>query len=36
LAEADAKLRNDKEYVEWIQALNKIRTIVSDSIYREL
>jgi hypothetical protein len=36
LAEADAKLRNDKDYVEWIKALNKIRTIVSDSIYREL
>ena len=36
LAEADAKLRNDKDYVEWIKGLNKIRTIVSDSIYREL
>ena len=36
LADADAKLRNDKEYTEWIKGLNKIRTIVSDSIYREL
>jgi hypothetical protein len=36
LAEADAKLRNDKDYLEWIKGLNKIRTILSDSIYREL
>jgi hypothetical protein len=36
LAEADAKLRNDKDYIEWIKTLNTIRTIVSDSSYREL
>jgi hypothetical protein len=36
LADADAKLRADKDYAEWIKGLNKIRTIVSDSIYREL
>jgi hypothetical protein len=36
LAEADTKLRADKEYGEWIKELNKIRTIISDSIYREL
>jgi len=36
LAEAEAKLRADKDYVAWIKGLDKIRTIVSDSIYREL
>ena len=36
LAEAEAKLRNDKDYTEWIKGLSKIRTVVSDSIYREL
>ncbi|HEY2821556.1 MAG TPA: hypothetical protein VGJ06_10995 [Candidatus Acidoferrum sp.] len=36
LAEADAKLRANKEYVEWIRELGKIRTIMSDSVYREL
>ena len=36
LAEAETKLRADKDYVAWIKGLNKIRTIVSDSIYREL
>ena len=30
------KLRADKDYVAWIKSLDKIRTIVSDSIYREL
>jgi TRAP-type C4-dicarboxylate transport system substrate-binding protein len=36
LAEAETKLRTDKDYVAWIKGLDKIRTIVSDSIYREL
>ena len=36
LADADAKLRADKDYTDWIKGLNKVRTIVSDSIYREL
>jgi len=36
LADAETKLRNDKDYAEWIKGLNKIRTIISDSIYREL
>jgi hypothetical protein len=36
LAEAEAKLRADKDYGTWIKGLDKIRTIVSDSIYREL
>jgi hypothetical protein len=36
LAEAETKLRGDKDYVAWIKGLDKIRTIVSDSIYREL
>jgi len=36
LAEAEAKLRADKDYVAWLKGLDKLRTIVSDSIYREL
>ena len=36
LAEAETKLRADKDYVAWIKSLDKIRTIVSDSVYREL
>jgi hypothetical protein len=36
LAEAETKLRADKDYLAWIKGLEKIRTIVSDSIYREL
>ncbi len=36
MAEADAKLRADKDYQAWIKSLDKIRTIVSDSIYNEL
>jgi hypothetical protein len=36
LADADAKTRADKDYQAWIKGLEKIRTIVSDSIYREL
>ena len=36
LAEAEMKLRADKDYVAWVKSLDKIRTIVSDSIYREL
>jgi hypothetical protein len=36
LADADAKTRADKDYQAWIKSLEKIRTIVSDSIFREL
>ena len=36
LAEAEAKLRADKDYGAWLKTLDKLRTIVSDSIYREL
>jgi hypothetical protein len=36
LAEAQAKLSTDKEYSAWLKGLDKIRTIISDSIYREL
>jgi hypothetical protein len=36
LAEAETKLRADKDYQAWIKSLDKLRTIVSDSIYREL
>jgi hypothetical protein len=36
LAEAETKLRTNKDYIDWLKGLDKIRTIVSDSIYREL
>jgi len=36
LAEAETKLRADKDYTAWIKNLDKLRTIISDSIYREL
>ena len=36
LADGEAKLRADKDYQAWIKSLDKIRTIVSDSIFREL
>ena len=36
LAEAEMKLRADKDYVAWLKGLDNIRTIVSDSVYREL
>lgn len=35
-ADADAKLRADKDYQDWLRDLDKIRTIVSESIYKEL
>jgi hypothetical protein len=35
-ADADAKTRADKDYQAWLKGLEKIRTIVSDSLYREL
>jgi hypothetical protein len=35
-ADADAKTHADKEYMAWLQGLDKIRTIVSDSLYKEL
>jgi hypothetical protein len=36
LADADAKTRADKDYQAWLKETSKIRTIESDSIYREL
>jgi hypothetical protein len=36
LADADAKTHADKDYQAWLKSMEKIRTIVSDSIYREL
>lgn len=36
LAEAETKLRADNEYLAWIRGLDKIGTIISDSVYREL
>ena len=36
LADADAKTRADKDYQAWLKETAKIRTIESDSIYREL
>lgn len=36
LADADSKTRGDKDYQAWIKNMEKVRTIVSDSIYREL
>ena len=35
-AEADAKMRADKDYQDWLKDLDKIRTIVSESLYKEL
>jgi len=35
-ADADAKLRADKDYQDWLRDLDKIRTIVSESLYKEL
>jgi hypothetical protein len=35
-ADADAKTRADKDYQAWLKGVEKIRTIVSDSLYREL
>jgi len=35
-ADADAKMRADKDYQEWLKDLDKIRTVVSESLYREL
>ena len=36
LADDYAKLNADPDYQAWLADLNKIRTIVSDSIYKEL
>ena len=36
LADAEMKLRVNKGSMEWIKGLDRIRTIVSDSLYREL
>ncbi len=35
-AEADSKTRADKDYQAWLKETAKIRTIVSDSLYKEL
>ena len=35
-ADADAKTRADKDYQAWLKDTAKLRTIVSDSLYREL
>jgi hypothetical protein len=35
-ADADAKTHADKDYLAWLKGLDKIRTIVSDSLYKEL
>ena len=35
-AAADAKLSASSEYMAWLKGLDKIRTIVSDSLYNEL
>ncbi len=35
-ADADAKMRADKDYQAWLKDLDKIRTIVSESLYKEL
>jgi len=36
LAEAQSKGAADKDFSTWVEGLDKIRTIVSDSLYREL
>jgi hypothetical protein len=36
LADAYAKTGADKDYQAWLKAMEKIRTIVSDSLYKEL
>ena len=36
LAEDSAKMANDAEYQEWHAGLDKIRNIVSDSLYRQV
>lgn len=36
LVESDAKVEADAEYTAWIKGLDKLRKIVSDSLYTEL
>jgi hypothetical protein len=36
LADANAKTAADPEFSKWLAALDKVRTITSDSLYREL
>ncbi len=36
LAEATAKMNTDKDMQAWLKGLDKVRKIVSDSIYKEL
>jgi hypothetical protein len=35
-ADADAKTHADKDYQAWLKSMEKIRTIISDSLYKEL
>ena len=36
LADGMAKIAADEEYSQWLKNLNKIRTVISDSLYKEL
>ena len=36
LAVSDALFEEDEEYLAWLTGLDDIRTIVSDSIYRDI
>jgi hypothetical protein len=36
MADAVAKQESDKEFSAWLKGLDKVRTITSDSLYREL
>ena len=36
LADGTAKIATDEEYSQWLKNLNKIRTVISDSLYKEL
>lgn len=36
LADGTAKIAADEEYSQWLKNLNKIRTVISDSLYKEL
>jgi len=36
LAEAEARLSADSEYMAWLKQLDKVRKIVSDSLYSEM
>jgi len=36
LAKDDAKMASDPELKSWLQSLDKLRKVVSDSVYNEL